>query len=81
MTEIKELVEEINRFETIISEWDESQRCVALGLKRAIEDLHKEALTRLIKSLKQDSISALNNAVKDDVVYGLFLYHELVKSP
>ncbi|MGD1914230.1 MAG: NifU family protein [Rivularia sp. (in: cyanobacteria)] len=81
MTEIKELVEEINRFETIISEWDESQRCVALGLKRAIEDLHKEALTRLIKSLKQDSISALKNAVKDDVVYGLFLYHELVKSP
>ncbi|MCJ8283665.1 MAG: hypothetical protein MJK14_28765 [Rivularia sp. ALOHA_DT_140] len=38
---IKELVDEINRFEAIISEWDESQRCVAEGLKRAIEDLQR----------------------------------------
>ncbi|MGB6300397.1 MAG: NifU family protein [Rivularia sp. (in: cyanobacteria)] len=81
MTEIKELVEEINRFEAIISEWDESQRCVAEGLKRAIEDLHKEALTRIIKSLKEDSMPALKNAVKDEVVYGLLVYHELVKPP
>lgn len=78
---IKELVEEINHFEAIISEWDESQRCVAEGLKRAIEDLHKEALTRMIKSLKEDSMSALKNAVKDEVVYGLLVYHELVKPP
>lgn len=81
MTKITELVEEINRFESIISEWDESQRCVAAGLKRAIEDLHKEALTRMIKSLKKDSMSALKNAVKDEVVYGLLVYHELVKAP
>lgn len=81
MTTIEELVEEIKRFEAIISEWDESQRCVAAGLKRAIEDLHKEALTRFIKSLKQDSMSALKNAVQDEVVYGLLLYHELVKPP
>lgn len=81
MREIKELVEEINRFEAIISEWDESQRCVAEGLKRAIEDLHKEAFIRMIKSLKQDSMSALKNAVQDDLVYGLLLYHDLVKPP
>jgi hypothetical protein len=81
MTDIKDLVEEINRFEAIISEWDESQRCVAVGLKRAIEELHKEALTRMIKSFKQDSMSALKNAVKDEVVYGLLVYHELVKPP
>ncbi len=81
MKNIEELVEEIKRFEVIISEWDESQRCVAAGLKRAIEDLHKEALTRMIKSLKQDSMWALKNAVQDEVVYGLLLYHELVKPP
>ena len=81
MKNIKELVDEIKSFEAIISEWDESQRCVATGLKRAIEDLHKEALTRLIKSLKQDSMSALKNAVQDEVVYGLLLYHQLVKPP
>jgi Fe-S cluster biogenesis protein NfuA len=80
-TTLEELVQEINRFEAIISEWDESQRCVVVGLKRAIEDLHKEALVRLIKSVKQESMPALRHAVEDEVVYGVLLYHELVKPP
>jgi Fe-S cluster biogenesis protein NfuA/nitrite reductase/ring-hydroxylating ferredoxin subunit len=81
MTKLEELVQEINRFEAIISEWDESQRCVAVGLKRAIEALHKAALTNLIKSLKQESMLALRHAVTDEVVYAVMLYHELVKPP
>jgi Fe-S cluster biogenesis protein NfuA len=81
MTNLEELVTEISRYEAIISEWDETQRGVVVGLKRAIEDLHKEALTRLVKSVKQESLPALQNAVKDEVVYGVLLYHELVKSP
>ena len=81
MTNLEELVQEINRFEAIISEWDESQRCVAVGFKRAIEALHKAALTNLIKSLKQESMSALRYAVADEVVYAVLLYHELVKPP
>ncbi|MEH2402292.1 NifU family protein [Nostoc sp.] len=81
MTNLEELVQEINRFEAIISQWDESQRCVAVGLKRAIEALHKAALTSLIKSLKQESMSALRHAVTDEVVYAVLLYHELVKPP
>lgn len=81
MTNLKELVTEISRYEAIISEWDETQRSVVVGLKRAIEDLHKEALTRLVKSVKQESLPALQNAVKDEVVYGVLLYHELVKPP
>ncbi|MFN6566115.1 NifU family protein [Dendronalium sp. ChiSLP03b] len=79
MTNLKEFIQEINRFEAIISEWDESQRSVAVGLKRAIEALHKEALIRLIKSLKQESMSPLRLAVADEVVYAVLLYHELVK--
>ncbi|MBF2004023.1 MAG: NifU family protein [Chlorogloeopsis fritschii C42_A2020_084] len=81
MATLEELVQEISRFEAIISEWDESKRGVAIGLKKAIEDLHQEALTRLIKSIKQESMPALRNAVKDEVVYGVLLYHELVKPP
>ncbi|HIK03746.1 MAG TPA: NifU family protein [Trichormus sp. M33_DOE_039] len=81
MTNLEELVTEINRFEAIISNWDESQRSVAVGFKRAIEDLHKEALMRLIKSVKQQSLPALQNAVQDEIVYGVLLYHELVKPP
>ncbi|MBC1224026.1 NifU family protein [Nostoc sp. UCD121] len=81
MTNLEELIQEINRFEAIISEWDESQRCVAVGLKRAIEALHKAALTNLIKSLKQESMPALRHAVADELVYAVLLYHELVKPP
>ncbi|MBW4562329.1 MAG: NifU family protein [Mojavia pulchra JT2-VF2] len=76
---LEELVQEINRFEAIVSEWDESQRCVVVGLQRAIEALHKAALKRLIKNLKQGSMSALRHAVADEVVYAVLLYHELVK--
>ncbi len=78
---LEELVKEISRFEAIITEWDETHRGVVAGLKRAIEALHKEALTRLIKSVKQESMPALRNAVQDEVVYGVLLYHELIKPP
>jgi Fe-S cluster biogenesis protein NfuA len=78
---LEELVKEISRYEAIISEWDETYRGVVVGLKRAIEALHKEALTRLIKTVKQESMPALRSAVKDEVVYGVLLYHELVKPP
>ncbi|MDF5722049.1 MAG: hypothetical protein PUP91_16500 [Rhizonema sp. PD37] len=81
MTNLEELVEEINRFEAIISNWDESHRGVVVGLKRAIEALHKEALVRLIRSVKQESMPALRQAVEDEVVYAVLLYHELVKPP
>ncbi|MBD2629221.1 NifU family protein [Trichormus variabilis] len=81
MTQLEELITDINRFEAIISEWDESQRCIAVGLQRSIESLHKVALTNLIKSLKQENLSALNQAVNDEVVYAVLLYHNLVKPP
>ncbi|MBE9228069.1 NifU family protein [Phormidium sp. LEGE 05292] len=78
---LEELVQEINRYEAIASEWDESQRVVLMAWKRAIEALHREALIRLIRSVKQDSLSALRRAAEDEVVYGLLRYYDLVKSP
>jgi len=81
MDNLNDLIKDIQRFEAIIAEWDESQRCVAIGLKSAIEALHKAALTNLIKSLKQDNISALRHAVDDEIVYAVLLYHNLVKPP
>ncbi|ADI65381.1 NifU family protein [Trichormus azollae] len=81
MDNLENLIGDIQRFDAIISEWDESQRCVAVGLQRAIESLHKAALTNLVRSLKQDNISALYNAVDDEIVYAVLLYHNLVKPP
>jgi nitrite reductase/ring-hydroxylating ferredoxin subunit/Fe-S cluster biogenesis protein NfuA len=81
MTNLEELITDINRFEAIIANWDESQRCVAVGLQRAVESLHKAALTNLIKSLKQENMPALRDAVNDEIVYAVLLYHDLVKPP
>lgn len=80
-TTLESLVSEIERFEAITSEWDEAQRATVMALKRSIEALHREALVRLIRSVKQDSIAALKRAAEDEVVYGVLRYHELVKAP
>jgi len=78
---LEALVADIQRFEAIVEQWDGPQKHTVLELKRAIEDLHKEALTRLIRSVKQNAMEALKTAVQDEVVYGLLRYHGLVKAP
>ena len=78
---LSELVDDIQRYETIVEQWDSSQQQVVQQLKQAIEALHKEALTRLIRSVKQEAMGALRKATQDELVYGLLRYHELVKTP
>lgn len=78
---LESLVSDITHFEQAIAHWDENQKVVVEGLKNAIEALHKEALTRLIRSVKQESMPALRQAVQDEVVYSLLRYHELIKPP
>ena len=78
---VESLVMEIQTFEGAIANWDESQKLVVEGLKKSIEALHKEALTRLIRSIKQESMSALRHAAEDEVVYALLRYHGLIKPP
>lgn len=80
-TTLESLVAEIERFEAIASEWDESQRATVMALKRSIEALHREALVRLIRSVKQDAMVALKRAAEDEVVYGVLRYHDLIKAP
>lgn len=79
-TTLEVLVGEISRFENIVAQWDKNQQVVVTELKKSIEALHKEALTRLIRRLKQEeATAALRSAVEDEVVYGLLRYHELIK--
>ena len=78
---LSDLVDNIQRWEALVEQWDDSQQQVVLQLKQAIEALHKEALTRLIRSVKQEAVAALRNAARDEVVYGLLRYHDLVKAP
>jgi nitrite reductase/ring-hydroxylating ferredoxin subunit/Fe-S cluster biogenesis protein NfuA len=79
---LEDLVQEIKFFENAVLEWHDPEKLLVVeGLKQSIEALHKEALVRLIRSIKQESLSALRHAVEDEIVYGLLRYHELVKPP
>ena len=52
--DLERLVQPIASLEAIVAGWDESHALTVQALKTAIEDLHKEALRRLIRSLKKD---------------------------
>ena len=49
--DLDRLVQSITAAESIVAGWDPPQVLAVQALKSAIEDLHKEALTRLILSL------------------------------
>jgi nitrite reductase/ring-hydroxylating ferredoxin subunit/Fe-S cluster biogenesis protein NfuA len=53
------------------------------ALKSAIEDLHKEALKRLIRALKDDPAAGvrLREALADPVVYAVLRFHGLIRAP
>jgi Fe-S cluster biogenesis protein NfuA/nitrite reductase/ring-hydroxylating ferredoxin subunit len=76
-------VQSITALEAIIAPWDESHALTVRALKAAIEALHKDALTRLIRALKSDPAAGprLRAALADPVVYGVLRFHGLVRSP
>lgn len=79
----EKLAGDIDRLEGLVAGWDESYRRSVAALKISIEELHKEALRRLIRALKDDPAAGakLREALQDELVYGVLLYHGLVKEP
>lgn len=75
------LVKGIESLEVIVEGWNDSQRLTVQALRKAIEDLHKEALSRLIRGIKTEPMAmpALRQAVGDEVVYAVLRHLELVK--
>ena len=80
---LERLVHVIASLETIVAGWDEAHQATVRALKSSIEDLHKEALRRLIRALKDDpgGMARLREALGDRVVYGVLRFHGLVKEP
>lgn len=76
------LLRDIGALEGIVSSWEERERNTVSALERAIDALHKTALTRLIRSLKAnpEAAAALKQAAADPVVYAVLRHHELVRA-
>jgi Fe-S cluster biogenesis protein NfuA/nitrite reductase/ring-hydroxylating ferredoxin subunit len=61
---------------------DEASRRVADDLKAAVEEFHREGITRIVKALKGDprGKELLFELVDDPVVYALFAMHGIVRA-
>ncbi len=81
--ELEALVQSITVVESIVAGWSETHVLTVQALKSGIEALHKEALKRLIRGLKDDPTAAarLREALADPVVYAVLRFHGLVKVP
>lgn len=73
----------ITSLEAIVAGWEASQQLTVQALKSAIEELNKEALRRLIRSLKDEPAAAaqLRSALGDPLVFGVLDFHGLLKAP
>lgn len=78
---LDDLLRDIRSLEDLIAAWDSQQRDTVLALKCAIEELHKEAISRLIRAVKTEpaAIPALQEAAADEVVYAVLRRLQIVK--
>ncbi len=75
------LVRDIAALEALFDTWDADHQGAMRAYRTAIEDLHREAIRRLIASLKQDpgALAHLKQSLSDEVVYGVLRHLGLLK--
>ncbi len=80
---LEQLASQIDQAAAAVNKLEGEARDSALELQRAIEAFHKEALTRIVRRLKDDprGKELLFELVDDPLVYALFVRHEIVRPP
>ncbi len=79
---LEKMLKEIQSLEALISSWDDANKVNAvMALRRAIDQLHKEAFSRLIKTFRQDkeAMALFKEAASDELIYAVLRHHELIK--
>lgn len=78
---LAKLAGEVAMFEAIGQAWEPEQQATLERFKSAIEALHREALLRLIRGLRDDPAAAarLKEVVCDPIIYGVLQLHGLVR--
>jgi Fe-S cluster biogenesis protein NfuA/nitrite reductase/ring-hydroxylating ferredoxin subunit len=81
--ELERQIQAITRLEAIVAGWEPSFALTVQALKSAIEDLNKQALRSLIRSLKDEPAAQvkLREALADPLVYAVLRFHGLVRAP
>lgn len=81
--ELASLAARIAGLEDLVAGWEAPQADLVAALKGAIEELNREAFTRLIRYLREDPACAprLHQAIRDPFLFGVLHFHGLVKEP
>jgi Fe-S cluster biogenesis protein NfuA/nitrite reductase/ring-hydroxylating ferredoxin subunit len=79
---LADLVRQIEALDALFATWDAEHQGAVRAYRTAIEDLHREAVRRLIAGLKHDSgaLALLKESLGDEVVYGVLRHLGLVKA-
>ena len=74
-------LKELESLEALVAKFDDSQRRTVEALKCAIDALHKDAFSRLIRAFKNEpsALRALKAATADEIVYSVLRHHGLIK--
>ncbi len=79
--DLASMVQDIQKLESIITGWEDSHQHTVQALRHAIDQLHREAFSRLIREIKTDPAAkpGLRQAVSDEVVYAVLRHFQLIK--
>jgi nitrite reductase/ring-hydroxylating ferredoxin subunit/Fe-S cluster biogenesis protein NfuA len=80
--DLAEFLSDVERLESIFATWEETPKNAVAAYRTAIEALHGEALTRLVRALKEDpaALAAMKLAIGDEIVYAVLRRHGILKA-